>query len=97
MHSKATVATTTQVEIRVKGVIIVQEKYAVLFFTAGEGYNIDIKENQTLAEIIKKEKQYVTEFGLGDKDVLHILKVNYDGSTDLIYDIRYGFIDQLNI
>ncbi|MED3830239.1 hypothetical protein P4575_20620 [Priestia megaterium] len=74
-----------------------QEKYAVLFFTAGEGYNIEIKENKTLEEIIEVEKQYVNEFGLGDKDVLHILKVNSDGTTDLIYDIRYGFIEQLNI
>ena len=77
--------------------MVLQEKYAVLFFTSGKGYNIVIKENQTLEEVIKGEKRYVTEFGLGDKDVLHILRVNSDGSTDLIYDIRYGFVEDLYI
>ncbi|MDU9693916.1 hypothetical protein O0Q50_22300 [Priestia aryabhattai] len=72
-----------------------QEKYAVLFFTVGEGYTLDIKENQSLEQVIKGEKQYVAECGLKDNDVLHILKIKPDGSTELIYDIRYGFIEHL--
>lgn len=72
-------------------------KYAVIFITTN-GYNLRIIENKSIEQIVEEEHKYVEMNGLKDKDYLHILKISPEtGETEPIYDIRYGYIDQLNI